>query len=108
MTGPTARTLGVRPQVDIPATSGHVRPNTGGLSAAVDRPENLHPLRRPRAYGGFGKDPAWSLSLDQIGPNLQFRQDTPTHGLLEPSRTMSLVEFQQFLADTKPLWKKLP
>jgi hypothetical protein len=108
MIGPTARMLGVRPQVDIPVTGGQVRPNTGGLSVALDRPENLHPLRRPRRFGGSGKDPAWSLALDLLGPDLQFRHDTPTHGLIEPSHSMSLDEFQQSLADTRPFWRRLP
>src|SRR6266545_1706182 len=53
--GPTARTLGVRPAVDVPVSSGQVRPNTGGMSVAPDRPENLPFLRRPAAYGGAGK-----------------------------------------------------
>src|SRR5262245_48897386 len=65
--GPTARTLGVRPGVDIPVTSGQVQPNTGGMSVAPDRPENLPPLRRPPAYGGSGKDPVWAIRTDQLG-----------------------------------------
>jgi hypothetical protein len=106
--GPTARTLGVRPGVDIPVVAGQVQPNTGGMSVAVDRPENLHPLRRPPAYGGSGKDPVWGLLIDQLGGDLQFRQDTPTHGLVEPERVMSLDEYQQALEATQPLWKRLP
>src|SRR6266542_53264 len=72
--GPTARTLGVRPAVDVPVSSGQVRPNTGGMSVAPDRPENLPFLRRPAAYGGAGKDPVWGISLDKLGGALQFRQ----------------------------------
>jgi hypothetical protein len=105
--GPTARTLGVRPQVDLPVAAGFVHPKTGGMSVAVDRPENLHPLRRPPRYGGSGKDPVWSISVDQLGPDLQFRQDSAIHGLIEPSRTMALDEYQQALADTKLFWKRL-
>src|SRR6266849_6521093 len=57
LVGPTARTLGVRPHVDIPVLVGQVRPNTGGMSVAPDHPGTLHPLRRPPAQGGSGKDP---------------------------------------------------
>lgn len=106
--GPTARTLGVRPQVDIPVAAGQVQPNTGGMSVAPDRPENLHPLRRPPRYGGTGKDPVWCLRIDQLGPDLQFRQDSATHGLIEPAQAMLLDEYQRRLEDTKPLWTKLP
>jgi len=108
LTGPTARTLGVRPNVDITVTAGKVQPITGGMSVALDRPENLHPLRRPPEYGGSGKDPVWCLDLGGLGGELRFRQDSPIHGLIEPAQTMGLDEFQQQLADTKPLWNKLP
>jgi hypothetical protein len=108
MIGPTARTLGVRPNVDIPLAAGQVQPNTGGMSVAPDSPTNLHPLRRPPAHGGLGKDPIWAIRLDQLGGDLQFRQDSPTHGLIEPARDMSLDDLQQALAQTRPYWVKLP
>ena len=108
MIGPTARTLGVRPQVDIPVVAGQVRPNTGGMSVAPDRPENLHPMRRPPRYGGAGKDPVWALNLVHLGGDLQFRQDALAHGVIEPSSIMPLAEYERRLADTKPFWKRLP
>jgi hypothetical protein len=78
------------------------------MSVAPDRPENLHQLRRPPQYGGSGKDPIWALDLGRLGADLQFRQDSPTHGLLEPATTLLLAEYQQRLSDTKPFWIKLP
>jgi hypothetical protein len=106
--GPSARTLGVRPNVDILVIAGQVRPKTGGLSVAPDRPENLHPLRRPRALGGSGKDPVWYIAVASLGNDLVFRQDSGTHGLIEPARTMLIDELQKALAATKLNWKKLP
>jgi hypothetical protein len=106
--GPTARTLGVRPQADIPVAAGQVRPNTGGMSVAPDDPFNLHPLRRPPTYGGSGKDPVWYIEEAALGDLLQFRQDSATHGLIEPARPMSLDELQKTLEKTQPHWKKLP
>ena len=106
--GPTARTLGVRSGVDIPVTAGQVRPNGGGMSVAPDRPENLHPLRRPPACGGFGRDPVWCLDLARLSGDLRFRQDSPTHGLIEPARAMSLDQLQEALAKTAPSWQRLP
>src|SRR5205809_3488882 len=107
LVGPGARSLGVRPRIDIPVIAGQVQPNTGGLSVAPDRPENLHPLRRPPAYGGTGKDPVWYVGVGSLVPELHFRQDSPTHGLIEPIRPMSLDDFQDALARTRSAWKKL-
>ena len=108
MVGPSARTLGVRPNVDIQIMAGQVRPNAGGMSVAPDRPENLHPLRRPPAHGGLGKDPVWYIAIDLLGGDLQFHQDSATHGLIEPARDMPIAAFQRALEATKPCWKKLP
>jgi len=108
LVGPSARTLGVRPNVDILIRAGQVQPNSGGMSVAPDHAGNLHPLRRPPTYGGLGKDPVWSIALTALGGDLQFRQDSLTHGLIEPARPMSLDELQQALEATQPYWKKLP
>src|SRR5689334_6971009 len=81
--GPSARTLGVRPNVDIPVTQGLVRPATGGLSVAPFDPANLPAHRRPPGLGGNGKDPVWSIAIDALGTDLQFRQDKPGHGSIE-------------------------
>jgi len=108
MVGPSARMLGVRPNVDVPVAAGDVQPNTGGMSVAPDRPVNLHPLRRPAAYGGTGRDPIWWIDTASLGDDLVYRPDTTTHGLIEPARTMSLDEFQNALEASKPYWKKLP
>jgi hypothetical protein len=108
MVGPSARTLGVRPNVDIQIIAGQVRPNTGGMSVAPDRPENLHPLRRPPAYGGSGKDPVWCIAVDLLGGDLRFQQDSATHGLIEPARAMPIDALQKALEATKLSWKKLP
>jgi hypothetical protein len=108
ITGPTARTLGVRVGIDIPVVGGKVLPNSGGMSVAPDRPENLHPLRRPPAYGGRGKDPIWWIRADQVGGPLQYRPDSPTHGLIEPAFAMTPDELRKSIEDTNPLWTKCP
>ncbi len=93
--GPTARTLGVRPAIDIPVQHDKVHPDTGGLSVAPDLPENLPVHRRPPEFGGTGKDSVWSLDLDALGQKLRFRQDQPTHGQIEPTVTMSFEDYQE-------------
>jgi len=106
--GSSALKPGVRPNVDIPVTASKVWPSTGGMSVAPDRPENLHPLRRPAAYGGSGKDPIWYINVASLGSDLQFRVDSSTHALFGPARAMSIDEYQKALEATKPFWKKLP
>jgi hypothetical protein len=88
--------------------SGLIQPGRGGLSVAPDRPANLHPLRRPPGYGGSGKDPLWYIRVDALPEELQFRQDSATHGLIEPATAMTLDDFQDALARTRFAWKKLP
>jgi hypothetical protein len=78
------------------------------MSVAPDRPENLHPLRRPPGYGGSAKDPVWYITLDLLGSDLQFHQDSATHGLIESARAMPIDALQKALEATKPYWKKLP
>lgn len=59
--GRSARTLGVRPQTDIPVDEhGIVRGGAGGMSVAPDSPMRLPAHRRPRALAGTGKDPSGS------------------------------------------------
>jgi len=107
MVGASARTLGVRPGIDIVVIAGQVQPKSGGLSVAPDRPENLHPMRRPPAYGGSGKDPIWYIADGSLGADLEFRQDSATHGLIEPTRMMSIGEVQKAIEATRPIWMKL-
>ncbi|HWE36791.1 MAG TPA: hypothetical protein VG406_09515 [Isosphaeraceae bacterium] len=105
--GPTARTLGVRPNVDLPVFGGLVRSGTGGLSVAPDDAGNFPTHRLPPSLGGIGKDAVWSIAIDRIGGGLTFRQDKPKHGLIEPAREMTSDTFQRALADTAPSWEKV-
>ena len=106
-TGPTGRTLGVRPG-DILVTAGFVQPSSGGMSVAPDRPANLPLIRRPIQLGGLGKDPVWFLALADLPSELQFRQDSAAHGLIEPRTMMTIDEFQRLLSATKANWRRLP
>jgi hypothetical protein len=78
------------------------------MSVAPDRPQNLHRLRRPPAYGGLGKDPVWWIAIAWLGGDLQFREDSIIHGLIEPARSMPIDDFERALEATKTYWKKLP
>jgi hypothetical protein len=107
--GPSARTLGVRPGIDVLATApgDTVSPATGGLSVSPDDPLALPSFRRPPAFGGTGKDPVWYLDVDDLGTGLAFRPDPSRsgHGFIEPAVPMTLDQFDDGLLGTRPFWK---
>jgi len=106
--GPSARTLGARPHVDIPVDpSGSVHPGTGGISVAPDTPRNLPRHRRPPEYGGTGKDPLWSIQESDLGAYLRYVADAvlaPIHGVIEPIISMTFIAYQQALVETALYW----
>ncbi len=105
--GPSARSLGARPDVDIPVDcDGCVHPGTGGVSASPDSPSHLPPHRRPQEFGGTGKDPVWKIESDSLGDDLRFVPDSKTHGTIQPSRSMTLEEYQQALGETVYQWER--
>ena len=108
LVGPTARTLGVRgvelaPHHDVPVSdpTDVVGPGQGGLSVTPDDPLHLHPHRRPASLGGTGRDSMWEIDSADLGPDLVYRPDHATHGLVEPAGAMTLGEFQFALASTR-------
>lgn len=107
--GSSARTLGVRPGIDIHVDhNGIVHPGTGGMSASPGSPFNLPDIRRPPKYGGMGRDPVWSIDTSELGPNLRYRLDPgnpSVHGFIEPANSMSLEEYQQSLWATRDTWR---
>ncbi len=108
--GPTGRTLGVRPHIDIPVdSSDRVHPGTGGMSVAPDAPTNLPRHRRPPEHGGTGKDPVWGMQEGDLGPHLRYVSDdvlTPTHGVVEPVVPMAYEAYQRVLEGTAPYWTR--
>lgn len=111
MVGPSARMLGVRhgnqPTPDVLASdpSDLIQFGQGGMSVAPDDPLRLQKHRRPASLGGTGQDPVWYIEVDDLGPDLDFRQDRPDHGLVEPQRPMTLQEYQAALAVSRSAWK---
>jgi hypothetical protein len=109
--GPSGRMLGVRPgnspTPDVLAVQATdlVLPNQGGMSVTPHDPMHLLKHRRPPSLGGTGQDPVWYIEIDELGPELQFRQDSPTHGVVEPVQPMTLQEYQDALASTRAPWK---
>src|SRR5262249_30524351 len=108
--GSSARTLGIRPGIDVTANLPNemVQPGTGGLSVAPDDPMNLPHFRRPPKWHGTGKDPVWAIDDSSLSPDLCYRPDPARagHGFVEPARSMTLEEFQEAIARTAGLWQK--
>ena len=111
--GPAATMLGVRagpitPPADVIAFSQNDLVGPGsGMSVAPNNPMNLTVFRRPTDLGGTGKNPVWVIETEGLGSILQFRFDMPPrHGLIEPSKQMTLFEFQMALAMTKNEWMR--
>gem|GEM_PF-1609277 len=94
--GPSGRTLGARPETDIPVDGDRVTPGTGGMSVNPDDPRYVPDYR--------AKDGVWQLDESDIGPDLQFVQDQKTHGVLEPAREMTIDEYQSALEGTRCAW----
>lgn len=109
VTGQTARTLGVRPGIDIPVGVDRlVVAGEGGMSVAPDSPVNLPAHRRPPEHGGTGSDPIWELDVTELGHELVYREDPlmpGVHGFVEPSVPMTLEEFESTLLATRPAWR---
>jgi hypothetical protein len=106
--GTTARTLGVRAQIDILVVSDHVKPNTGGMSVSPPPPYNLPTHRRPAIFGGTGKDPVWEINMMCLSAfQLQYRPDPlqpNKHGFIEPITEMRFEEYQQAIVATLHNW----
>jgi hypothetical protein len=86
-----------------------VYPGQGGISVSPDDPMNLPFFRRPPVFQGTGHDPVWAIDETDLGPDLIYRPDLTNvgHGFLEPARPMTLSEYQQALAQTRDLWKRV-
>ena len=58
------------------------------------------------ANGGTGSDPVWELDVDDLGSDLNFNQDTATHGLIEPASPMAFAEYERALETTRAKWTR--
>ena len=109
--GLTARTLGARPEIDLPVDpSGRVHPGAGGMSVAPDSPAHLPRHRRPPEFGGTGKDVVWCIQEENLDPMLRYIPDDvshPRHGVIEPAFTMTFEDYQRALERTAPYWMRV-
>jgi hypothetical protein len=100
--GNTKRSLGVVDAGEsadvIPDEEGIVHPDGGGMSV-VQR-------RRDVPYYREKRDPVWKLDTDALPVTLQYRQDSKTHGVIEPAVSMPLDTYRETLAETRQDWER--
>lgn len=106
LVGTGAMMLGVRPadsalpnrRADVFASVGTdtVRPSEGGLSCYTD-PEAITIQSK--------KVELWSLGERDLPPTLSARPAGDPHYQIEPTRDMTLDQFQQLLAQTRDYWR---
>jgi hypothetical protein len=108
LVGTRGSMLGVRPTdptntnptavFDVDAVNGTdlVRPGEG-LSTSPD----------PKARKPRRSEAVFEIETDDLGPDLTPKHDGPNHCLLQPSTPLSLSDYQQALANTRDLWKRV-
>src|SRR5690349_1443399 len=108
------RYLGVRtdpnPSADVKVDKeGFVVMEAAGVSVTPDDPLGMEDIRLPRALGGDGKDPIFSLEVTDLPDGLGYLPDRrrPTrHGFIVPTRRMLLAEYKALVHGTKEKWRK--
>jgi hypothetical protein len=82
--------------------------NDKGMSVSLSI-EGLPPSRKPKEFGGYGKDPLWKIDDSLIIGDLQAVQDSSssTHVTITPSVTMSLEKYEAALANTQEYWERV-
>jgi hypothetical protein len=82
--------------------------NDKGMSVSLSI-EGLPAFRKPKEFGGNGKDPLWKIDDSIIIGDLQAVQDSSssTHVTITPSVTMSLAKYEAALANTQEYWERV-
>jgi hypothetical protein len=97
-TDPTNRDPRRNPDVKAVNDADLVSPGEG-LSTSTDRDALLRRVGKGEAV--FEIDP------DHLGADLNSRLDRADHWLIEPSWPMTLLVYQQVLAGTRDIWKRV-
>jgi len=107
--GRSARSLGIRPQTDIPVVEGMVSPLSGGMSVSLGDPRYLPEHRRPLSLGGTGKDPVYRLKARQVPKALAVRSDADLegHAFLEPAHVMPIETYEESIASSQRRWRRI-
>ena len=79
------------------------------MSVTVRDPRRLPRWRKPRAWGGEGRDPVFAMWDVQLPGTLALREDSERphslHAFVEPSAKTSFDAYQMGLHGTQSLWE---
>lgn len=99
--------LGVRVPTDVrPDAAGIVHPGRG-MSVAPDDPMLLPDHLRPACLGGSSDRSLWAIPAHLVQLPLLYRQNKPTHGMIEPAEPIALTEYLNLLEKTARDWTKI-
>lgn len=106
--GECARTLGVRIPTDIsPDEDGVIRNCHCGMSVSPIPVFNLPKHRRPKEWGGIGRDPVFGIDESQLikfDLKLIIDSNKDSHGYIAPFGDMAYTDYVARLHATKPCW----
>ena len=95
-------------------TDDAARPPEPHNNPPIPRPESgvhytyyLHPAIRPPEFGGTGVGAVWVIDETDLPSELCFRQNMPTHGMIEPTAEVTLAEYQRALESTRTKWLRV-
>ena len=80
--------------------------NDKGMSVSLST-KGLPAFRKPKEFGGNGKDPLWKIDDSIITGDLEAVQDSPTHVSIMPRVTMALEKYEVALANTQQYWQRV-
>lgn len=114
LVGPFNWTLGLRTgerprdiDVDERGWVRPIRPRPRGMSVAPRDAASLPIRHRPASLSGQATYPIWAILEADVEPPLRYVATSATHGVIEPGEPMPLSAYEQRLADTRSLWRKV-
>jgi hypothetical protein len=107
LVGTRRNMLGVRPADPTSATKR--KPDVAAVNDTdlVSPGEGLSTSSTPATFRVDRGEAIFEIETADVGPELVENPDNPPHTLLQPAAAMPLGEFQQTLADTRDLWKRV-
>ncbi len=100
--------LGATPADITPDGAGVVGPSKKGMSVNANPAKLPAPLRPERFAGGSSRLPLFSIESEALGAELELAPASPkAHAVVQPTREMHILDYQQALWRTQPSWRKI-
>ncbi len=95
----TATGLGLRARDYVADEHGRVGPGRGGISVCPHIKDNI-----PDEFLVY---PIWVIDTAHLEAQLTFRQDSPTHGVIEAAASMSPDDLRMAIVATREVWVEI-